>query len=141
MLTKTREAERVETGGILAGVIEPGPGIRVIRASDAGPRAVQTPGHVRRDTAHVQALLDRWHAEMGIDYVGEWHSHTFPGGYPSQEDLEELQDILRDPDYRWPEVAMLIVAPRFALMPARLGLFGYIAIREDIFRAAIAVES
>jgi integrative and conjugative element protein (TIGR02256 family) len=100
-----------ETGGILIGHhLEDE--VRVIRATDAGPRSNNSACNFTRDTKHCQDILNHEFSLTGADYVGEWHSHVIGPSGPSQGDLRTLARIVLDPDYNFRSFVMILAVVR-----------------------------
>ena len=131
----------LETGGILMGRSESASIITVTHASGPGPNAIHEPTYFLRDTAYCAAVLRDHYERFGIDYVGEWHSHTDLLRHPSGGDLLTLSRIMSDPDYDFTIFAMLL-AVGSGKRRHRIDLHGFIATQSDIFEVAVeAVES
>ncbi|WP_040668651.1 Mov34/MPN/PAD-1 family protein, partial [Nitrolancea hollandica] len=125
---------------ILMGPSVPDPHTVVVtHASDAGPRAIQEPGMFHRDTAYCASILNDHYERFGVDYVGEWHSHTIPLHQPSSGDLATIAAIMHDPDYAFTAFGLLIVVHESEQMSSGIDVFGYVALRNVLVRVAVEI--
>lgn len=105
-------AKRIEIGGMLFAEHLGGADFRLhdVTVQRSGGDAVC---FVRDPALHVDNIA-RLKAETGDDplrfnYLGEWHSHPSFPTRPSLQDYARMSEIASDPDYRLPQVALLIV--------------------------------
>lgn len=97
-----------ETGGILVGctftTVE-GQLLLVVAASGPGKRARRGLASFVPDVESHQRELEYWrscYASLGVDYVGEWHSHPPGETELSDGDLQQVDEILSDDSYYLP---------------------------------------
>jgi integrative and conjugative element protein (TIGR02256 family) len=109
MADQVRRAGRNETGGVLVGRIEEDGTARIVDASGAGPRAVETPDRFDRDVAYCQRWIEARVRSGRCAYVGEWHSHTSGEARPSALDAESLSGIACADSYCRPTPVLVIV--------------------------------
>jgi len=96
-----REAlnSEVETGGILIGAKSRDGALLVTHATPPGPQAVHHAYYFQRDVAYQQSLLNKFHNQYGVQYLGEWHKHPRNLAVPSGGDAKGVHDLLHDRDY------------------------------------------
>lgn len=108
------ESERmvgVETGGVLAGFIDPRlDALVIVAASGPGSRALHLPALFNRDPAYCQAWLDKLAAASSgrVDFVGEWHKHREPDPTPSPTDRDTFTRLAANADCHLTRIALLI---------------------------------
>lgn len=126
----------LETGGILMGRSESASIITVTHVSGPGPNAIHEPTYFLRDTAYCAAVLRDRYERFGVDYIGEWHSHTDLLRHPSAGDLLTLSGIMSDPDYDFTIFAMLLAVGVGKRRP-RIDLHGFIATRAEVLGVTV----
>jgi integrative and conjugative element protein (TIGR02256 family) len=104
------EKAGVETGGVLAGTVDPDGNIRITHASGPGPKAVHERTKFKKDVEFCQAFLDNLYEASGQTtvYVGEWHSHPESDNTPSSLDIRSLTEIGFQKEYLTVNPAMII---------------------------------
>lgn len=95
------ENPRVETGGVLAGLITENGDIAVTHASGPGPLAVMASTRFEKDVEYCQSFLDDLFLSSGkkFSYIGEWHSHPMRDNQPSGTDIKSLSAIASQKEY------------------------------------------
>ena len=96
----------IETGGILVGTKLPDGAVLIEKVSGPGPDSKRSASGFDRDVAYCQAFVDE-NAEVGLLYVGEWHSHPTNDNRPSQTDLASLANVARQPSYLTTQPVMI----------------------------------
>jgi proteasome lid subunit RPN8/RPN11 len=98
-----------ETGGLLVGrmvTTEQDRLLLIVAASGPGNYAERDAGSYAPDVLAHQQALEYWcayYASLGVDYVGEWHSHP-PGDWQlSTGDLGQVAEMLADESYYLPD--------------------------------------
>jgi len=101
----------VETGGVLAGIIDKGI-INIMYVSAPGPKAIMKVDKFNRDVAYCQTFLDKLFKESNgkIVYVGEWHFHTSGSISPSSIDLLSMNAIAKQDNYLTDTPVMIIAS-------------------------------
>lgn len=84
----------VETGGVLLGFFED-KNIIIKKATDAGPKAIRERYDFKCDVAYTDMLIDMEFANSNgkIFYIGEWHTHPQRKPFPSETDLDSLDNL------------------------------------------------
>lgn len=130
ILAWSRAAGIRETGGLLAGYIAD---THMAVVTDVmGPPPDSRFGRIRfqRGTAAVQGWLEAlWQAENRRYYLGEWHYHPLHSAEASSTDIDQMEQIARNPIYHCPEPHLLILggnpqahwALEAYIFPQRLG--------------------
>lgn len=110
MKNLVQEMRGIETGGVLAGVVQVNGDIVITAASGPGPLAVHERTLFRRDVTFCQSFLDSQYRTSGqkIVYVGEWHSHPDASNQPSQIDINTLSEISTQSNYLTVQPVMII---------------------------------
>lgn len=92
-----------ETGGALLGWRD-GMDYVVSRALGPGPGAKHRFSSFEPDAEWQGQQGRRIYARSGrtIAYLGDWHSHPRGGATPSRQDIDTMNDIACDPDFRAP---------------------------------------
>lgn len=99
----------VETGGILIGKYSADGDIVTVIEASAKPRdSLVGRFAFQRGFQGLKALLTtRW--DMGLFYVGEWHSHPGQSSRPSGPDLTAMRKIAANPKYQCQAPVLLII--------------------------------
>jgi hypothetical protein len=93
-----------------------------------------------RDTHFCARVLREHYERLGVDYVGEWHSHAVPLGEPTISDIQTLMGIMHDPDYDFPAFGMVLAIVGFE-QPSQVELRGFVVTSEGISEAPIEDEA
>lgn len=104
-----------ETGGALLGWRD-GSNYVVHRVLGPGPNAKHGLSSFEPDAAWQAEEGKRIYSESGrtTAYVGDWHSHPRGGAQPSKQDIDTMEDIANDPDFRSPEpLSAIAVGPGY----------------------------
>jgi integrative and conjugative element protein (TIGR02256 family) len=140
-----REAGRkwpFETGGILLGSKSNGT-VMVEHATGPGPKARHGVASFTRDGDYAQQELERLveHSKGGVDYIGEWHSHTLPVG-PSPRDRKSMALIAVSAAYNLDEPLLLLCLPRRIARRPTWTFRGYGFFRGSLVEfAGVAIRS
>lgn len=104
------EKRGIETGGVLAGIVDVDGNIEVVAASPPGPNASHSATEFRKDVAFCQEFLDNAYvtSDRKVVYVGEWHSHPCSSNAPSALDIKSLTEISQQKDYLTTNPVMII---------------------------------
>jgi integrative and conjugative element protein (TIGR02256 family) len=99
-----------ETGGVLAGFLNPEGDFVITHGSGPGPKAVRSLTEFKKDVAFCQAYLDDLSKASGhrTVYLGEWHSHPSLNNMPSGTDIKSLSDISYQKEYLTDKPIMII---------------------------------
>jgi integrative and conjugative element protein (TIGR02256 family) len=105
-----KQDPKVETGGVMAGIIDEAGNTIVTHASDPGPKAVKSTTKFEKDVEYCQTFLDDIYIESNQKtvYVGEWHSHPSINNHPSGTDIKSLSEIAVQKEYLTDSPAMII---------------------------------
>lgn len=85
----------VETGGVFFGTFYED-FIKIEKVIDGGDKAIRERFQFRADKHYVDMQIDMIHANTHLRYIGEWHSHPQEIPFPSEQDLESLEEIAED---------------------------------------------
>lgn len=124
MRHETQKNPKVETGGVLLGVIN-GDVIAINHASEPGPKAEKESTRFLKDRVFCQQYIDRKYLEHGqsASYIGEWHFHPNGDNLPSNTDLSSLTNIANSEGYLTETPIMIILSyngePSCTIHPAR----------------------
>ncbi|WP_315715373.1 MULTISPECIES: Mov34/MPN/PAD-1 family protein [unclassified Bradyrhizobium] len=80
----------------------------IIAATGPRSRDIRGRGWFRPHRASEQEEIFRHH-EMGLDYVGDWHTHPEDLPTPSGDDLTSITDVVRQSTHHLPGFLLLIV--------------------------------
>jgi len=98
----------LETGGILIGTVVDGK-IIIFFATGPGEQALHRKYAFEADTKRQQKILDKYFAEYGCNYLGEWHKHPEGLSTLSGGDIQHASAILKDDSYHVKELILPIV--------------------------------
>ena len=99
IIALTEASPESETGGVLIGYVDKERRAVVVKATEPGPKSIQTRYRFERDVEYVQQALDQAGKELGNQglYIGEWHSHLEVEPEPSPTDITSLCGISEAP--------------------------------------------
>ncbi|MFC2186007.1 ThiF family adenylyltransferase [Fulvivirgaceae bacterium LMO-SS25] len=105
-----KEKQGVETGGVLVGKVDKEGNIKIMEASDSGPKAIHKVNEFHKDVEFCQTFLDDHYlkSEKEMVYVGEWHSHPCLNNKPSGLDIKSLSEISEQSEYLTMNPIMII---------------------------------
>jgi integrative and conjugative element protein (TIGR02256 family) len=118
------EDPTIETGGLMAGVVDQNGDIRITHVSGPSPKATRSATKFEKDVEFCQQFLDDlYKSTKGKSvYVGEWHSHPSLNNNPSNTDIKSLTEIAHQKDYLTDCPVMIIYSntgePSCTLHPA-----------------------
>lgn len=101
-----------EIGGQLFG-FHIGDRVVVSHATITWRGAQRGPTHFRPHPEEEQREIDHL-AEVGLGYLGDWHSHPEPEPYPSSTDKQSIQETFRQSLHRLDSMLLVIVGNRVA---------------------------
>jgi len=112
LLKYCREAEDVETGGIIIGRYSEDRATAVAdRVTGPPPDSKHFFAQFLRGVQGLQELLNCvWSKRERQFYLGEWHYHPLPNPVPSADDIAQMREIANSKKYACPEPLLLIVA-------------------------------
>jgi integrative and conjugative element protein (TIGR02256 family) len=118
MRDMVKDKKGIETGGVLAGVIDSSGNIKITHASGPGPKAVHSRIKFEKDIEFCQNFLDKLFLDTNkkMVYVGEWHSHPSSDNRPSSIDIKSLSEIGFQKEYLTANPAMIIFSSKVILL-------------------------
>ena len=121
-------ADRLETGGDLAGLYSRRGRPRIMLAAGPAPGATHQGAHFAQELEACRRMNWTLEAEYGIQMIGTWHSHSYLGlNEPSTGDLHQVRAIsTRNQLDRWFELVLTLEAARHQALGANwLGAYAH----------------
>ncbi len=110
VLRRCRDADGLETGGVLVGKYTDALDCAVVtHASGAPTDSRRGRAWFRRGTRGLQRWLDRLWGRERLYYLGEWHFHPGAEAEPSGTDRKQMQSIAESEQYLCPQPVLLII--------------------------------
>ena len=111
LLKYCREAEDVETGGIIVGRYSEDRVTAVAdRVTGPPPDSKHFFAQFLRGVQGLQELLNCvWSKRERQFYLGEWHYHPLPNPVPSADDIAQMREIANSKKYACPEPLLHVV--------------------------------
>ena len=105
-----KKAKMKETGGILIGRYSDNLTLAEVTLVTGPPKDSKSgTTWFHRGTKGLKKLLnDKWKNQEF--YIGEWHFHPNGSTTPSPQDLTQLSEISKSPQFKCPEPLMIIIA-------------------------------
>lgn len=99
-----------ETGGILMGYwSDPYREVVITNATGPGPQAEHASGYYKPDNKWQHGEAIKIFEKLSVEYLGDWHSHTYPSAFLSRDDIRTLKIIARYKQSQVPYPLMLIL--------------------------------
>ncbi|MGC9454943.1 MAG: Mov34/MPN/PAD-1 family protein [Phycisphaerae bacterium] len=119
-ILREAQSSEVETGGVLAGVLNP---VTIVAAGQAGPEAVRTAASYSGDVEADREELAQARREFGqsVVIVGYWHKHPDGMSSYSGQDLQQARELVRAFDDDRPLIVVIVARPHRAKAPKMYG--------------------
>jgi integrative and conjugative element protein (TIGR02256 family) len=106
-----KKAKTTEIGGVLAAE-QVGDGRFMV--VDLSVQRDGTSSRFERDPERHRAFIRRFHDRMGnqperFNYLGEWHSHPSYYATPSNEDFQQMQELIEEVEQRSNFLVLMVI--------------------------------